>query len=71
MIKAGDTLLTVMLHLENEVPLSPQFNEHPLKGKYQGYLECHIGPDWLLVYKIDATTKHLYFARTGSHSDIF
>ena len=43
--------------------------EHPLKGIYKGYLECHIKPDWLLVYK--TTDTELILARTGSHADIF
>ena len=43
--------------------------EHTLKGSYKGYLECHIKPDWLLVYK--TTNTELILARTGSHTDIF
>jgi mRNA interferase YafQ len=64
-------LLAVMGDLENETPLSPQLKEHSLQGDYSGYLECHIEPDWLLVYQIDDEIKEVYFVRTGSHSDIF
>lgn len=50
-------------------PLPPKYKEHKLKGEYQGYWECHIEPDWLLVYKKTATT--VAFAYTGTHSDLF
>lgn len=42
---------------------------HPLKGEWAGYLECHIGPDWLLIYRL--TTDEVLIARTGTHSDLF
>jgi mRNA interferase YafQ len=64
-------LLAVMSGLENEMPLSPHLKEHLLQGDYSGCLECHIEPNWLLVYQIDDETKEVYFVRTGSHSDIF
>jgi len=64
-----DRLYEVMKALENEDILDAKYKEHPLIGNYKSYLECHIEPDWLLIYKIDG--KYLYFARTGSHSDLF
>ncbi len=64
-------LTTVMKNLENEVLLLSKHKEHPLVGNYKGFLECHIEPDWLLIYKIDAESKELYFARTGTHSDLY
>jgi mRNA interferase YafQ len=66
-------VLNVMSDIERETPLSPQRKEHSLVGVYSGYLECHVEPDWLLVYKIDddADPKEVYFARTGRHSDLF
>ena len=42
---------------------------HKLSGNYKDWQECHIEPDWLLIYRIDATT--LYLARTGTHTDLF
>jgi len=42
---------------------------HKLKGNFSGYWECHIEPDWLLVYKL--TETQVIFARTGTHSDLF
>ncbi|MDR1765793.1 MAG: type II toxin-antitoxin system YafQ family toxin [Lachnospiraceae bacterium] len=64
-------LLAVMTYLENEIPLAPIYKEHPLQGEYAGSLECHIEPDWLLIYQIDDDIKEVYFARTGTHSDLF
>lgn len=55
--------------LINEKPLAAKHKNHKLKGNFAGYWECHIEPDWLLVYKKD--DKHIYFARTGTHSDLF
>jgi len=60
-----------MTDLENEIALSPRLKEHFLQGEYAGSLECHIEPDWLLVYQIDDDIKEVYFARTGTHSDLF
>jgi len=62
-------LYEVMKALENEEVLDAKYKEHSLVGNYKGYLECHIEPDWLLIYKIDG--RDLYFARTGTHSDLF
>jgi len=64
-------LINVMNDLENEVPLQPQLKEHPLQGDYVGSLECHIEPDWLMIYQIDDVVKEVYFVRTGTHSDLF
>lgn len=48
----------------------PEKNKnHMLSGNYKGYNECHIQPDWLLIYKI--TDAELLLSRTGSHSDLF
>ena len=55
--------------LINEKSLAAKHKNHKLKGNFIGYWECHIEPDWLLVYKKD--DKHIYFARTGTHSDLF
>jgi mRNA interferase YafQ len=64
-------LVDAMTDLENEIPLSPRLKEHPLLGDYSGSLECHLEPDWLLIYEIDDEIKEVYFARTGKHSDLF
>lgn len=50
----------------------PETNrDHQLSGDYVGYRECHITPDWLLIYEADGDELVLYLARTGSQSDLF
>jgi mRNA interferase YafQ len=53
--------------------LEPKYQDHPLKGRYFGFRECHIRPDWLLIYKKEdiRNLSLLYLMRTGSHSDLF
>jgi len=51
--------------------LDVKHNDHPLKGKYVGCRECHITPDWLLIYKISSNAIYLFLTRTGTHSDLF
>ncbi len=51
--------------------LPEKYLDHALAGDYKGYRECHIRPDWLLVYKIQDDILILTLARTGSHSDLF
>ena len=45
--------------------------DHPLIGDYAGCRECHITPDWLLIYEITEKELFLYLTRTGTHSDLF
>lgn len=52
-------------------PLPKEYRDHPLSGDYIGCRECHIAPDWLLVYEIIAGDLVLYLTRTGTHSDLF
>ena len=52
-------------------PLQPRHKNHPLRGNYKDWWECHIEPDWLLVYRIDRSAGRIVFFRTGSHSDLF
>lgn len=51
--------------------LPARFKDHALEGEWADYRECHIQPDWLLVYKIENGVLVLTLSRTGSHSDIF
>lgn len=62
-------LAEVMILIGEGKPLLAKYKEHKLKGEYLGCWECHIEPDWLLVYKKTKTT--VSFARTGTHSDLF
>ena len=59
--------------LANDIPLPIENKDHPLKGDYIGYRECHIQSDWLLIYrKTDNNELQiLELARTGTHSDLF
>lgn len=51
--------------------LPPEYHDHALSGDYNGCRECHIAPDWLLVYEIVERELLLYLTRTGTHSDLF
>ena len=51
--------------------LPARYKDHELKGNYQGHRECHIEPDWLLIYKIENDILILTLTRTGAHSDLF
>ena len=51
--------------------LPEKYLDHPLKGDYKGCRECHITPDWLLIYEVVENTLKLYLTRTGTHSDLF
>ena len=57
--------------LANGETLPAEYRDHLLKGDYSGYRECHIEPDWLLVYKITEEVLILTLYRTGTHSDLF
>ena len=51
--------------------LDEKYRDHELVGDYKGFRECHIEPDWLLVYRIDGDELELFLFRTGTHSDLF
>ncbi len=57
--------------LAADEPLAPKHRDHALVGKYAGYRECHIEPDWLLVYKKFPEKGELLLAATGTHADLF
>ena len=57
--------------LASENELSPKYKDHPLRGEYSGFRECHIRSDWLLIYRIDKDELELMLFRTGTHSDLF
>ena len=62
---------TVMDMLANEQPLPEKYKDHALTGDWKGFRECHIQPDWLLIYKIQNDSLILTLSRIGSHSDLF
>jgi mRNA interferase YafQ len=45
--------------------------DHPLRGEYAGCRDCHIEPDWILIYMLEENETHVSFIRTGTHSDLF
>lgn len=65
-----DLLKAVILALANGEKLPEKNKDHALTGNWKGYRECHIQPDWLLVYKIYEDKLILSLTRTGSHSDL-
>lgn len=56
--------------VQNE-PLPQKYRDHQLVGNYSGHRECHITPDWLLIYKVEEDILTLSLTRTGTHSDLF
>ena len=62
---------SVVEKLASKLPLEEKHRDHSLTGNYVGFRECHILPDWLLVYRVDETEVILFLSRTGTHSDLF
>lgn len=62
-------LQDVIAKLANNTFLDEKYRDHPLTGNWQDCRECHIKPDWLLLYQLKKNT--LILVRTGSHSDLF
>ena len=70
--KLDTTLLRGIIEkLRTGQTLDRKHHDHQLSGDYAGYRECHIQPDWLLVYKIEMNIMTLTLMRTGTHSDLF
>lgn len=61
----------VLKSLREKGKLPSAYKPHILKGNYKGYWECHIQPDWLLIWKQDDEIKLVSLSRTGTHSDLF
>ena len=59
----------MLLLIANDAPLGPEWRDHPLKGAWIDHRECHIGGDFLLVYRLD--DKAIVFVRAGTHSELF
>jgi len=72
MMKQGKdfaTFKTIIGELIQERILDARYHDHPLIGQYRGTRECHIEPDWLLVY--ESTPSEVILIRTGTHTDLF
>ena len=66
-----EALETVIAALANGEQLDPKYFDHELSGNWEGYRECHIQPDLLLVYLVEDDILTLTLTDTGTHSDIF
>lgn len=66
-----DKLFEVINILANKEKLDTKFKDHDLSGSYKGTRECHIEPDWLLIYEIDNNALILMLYRLGTHSELF
>lgn len=66
-----ELLESVVDTLAKQEPLAPKYKDHELVGDYVGCRECHITPDWLLIYEVIDQELVLYLTRTGTHSDLF
>ena len=64
-------LRDVVNALANERKLDERYHDHGLIGNYNGFRECHVEPDWLLIYRINHDALELFLFRTGTHSDLF
>ena len=64
-------LKALLVKLANNEPLEEKYRDHPLIGTYASFRECHIEPDWLLIYLIEDSILTLTLVDTGSHSDLF
>ena len=62
-------LREAILLLASGASLPLRFKDHPLKGDWKHHRDCHLEPDWVLIYKVDG--EDLYLVRTGTHADLF
>lgn len=63
----------MLLLIANDEPLGPEWLDHPLKGKWKGHRECHVGGDFLLAYELDEDRAMgaIVFVRAGPHAELF
>lgn len=64
-------LIEVVDMISNCVELPEKYRDHNLRGEYRKYRECHIAPDWLLIYQVIENDLILILSETGTHSDLF
>lgn len=64
-------LQVVLETLRTRQPLTARHRDHPLKGEWKGWRDCHVEPDWVLVDQVDEEKGELILGRTGSHADLF
>ena len=63
----------MLLLIANDAPIGAEWLDHPLGGDWDGHRECHIGGDFLLIYRIQLSSKfgQVVFVRTGTHAELF
>ena len=66
-----ELLVRVMHTLLSEKPLDPIFQDHPLKGNWKCFRDCHVTSDWVLLYRFLSDENAIKFERLGSHSEFF
>ena len=64
-------LESIVTKLQNDISLEDKYKDHELKGRYQEFRECHIQPDWLLIYLKEENILTLTLVDTGTHADLF
>ncbi len=67
--KDKNKIYNAMKIIINQTPLDSKYRDHKLQGEWNDCRECHIGPDWLLIYRLEEDS--VSFERTGSHSELF
>lgn len=73
MVKRGkdrEKIRTVIETLRIQGPLDPRHRDHALTGDWKGARDCHVEPDWILIYRVDVAEGALRLIRTGTHSDL-
>ena len=66
-----EKLKYVVNELANQRPLDEKYRDHELTGNYRNFRECHVEPDWLLIYRIEKGELTLALVRSGTYSDLF
>jgi mRNA interferase YafQ len=72
--RRGKDMARLRMMLERLIdgePLPAECRDHPLRGEFAGSRDCHIEPDWLLIYTLTEDGTHVRFERIGTHSDLF
>lgn len=64
-------LNSIVDNLLEGIPLDEKYKDHPLKGNWNGFRECHIQPDWLLIYLVEDNILTLTLVDTGTHADLY
>ncbi len=69
--KDENKIRDVMSKLIRQEALEPKHRDHKLIGNWNGRRDCHVEPDWVLIYQLDEPASRIIFERTGTHSDLF